>query len=72
MARIVWPNGLVRSEFDLKVDSLGKKLAHVRVGNILMHHALGIEKRTVNRDGMLHDVEIPLTLVVKHRHDDVL
>ena len=37
-----------------------------------MHHALSIEKRTVNRNGMLHDVEIALTLVVEHRHDDVL
>ena len=68
MARIVWPNGLVRSEFDLKVDSLGKKLAHVRVGNILLDHALRVEERSVDRDSVLHDAEITVALVVKHRN----
>ena len=45
---------------------LEKKLAHVRVSNILLDHALGIEEGSVDRDGMLHNAEITIALVIKH------
>src|ERR1700738_5429559 len=49
-----------------------KKLAYVCVGNILLHHALGIEERTVDGDGVLHDAEITVALVVKHGNDHAI
>jgi hypothetical protein len=45
------------------------RLAHVRVGNILLHHALGIKERSVDGDGVLHNAEITVALVIKHGND---
>src|ERR1700693_4443232 len=66
---IFWPADEIATSAARFVE---KKLAHVRVGNILLHHALGIKERSVDRDSVLHDAEITVALVIKHRNDHAI
>src|SRR5713226_9245764 len=40
--------------------------AHIRVGDVLLHHALGVEERAVDGDGVLHDFQELGAIVVIH------
>lgn len=47
-------------------------LAEVRFQYVLQHLALGVEERTVQRDGVAHHVDEPAAVIVKERDDDLL
>src|SRR6516162_1666241 len=47
-------------------------LAEVGVGDVLLNHTLGVEERAVDGDGVLHNAQEPVALVVKHGQDDML
>src|SRR5437870_12323479 len=44
--------------------------AQIRVGDVLLYHALRVEKRAVDGDGVLHHFEEPVPLAVVQRQDD--
>lgn len=44
-----------------------KSLSDVGVGNVLLDHALGVEERTIQSDGMLHHADVLVRFVVEHR-----
>src|SRR5438876_6966420 len=46
--------------------------AQIRVGDVLLYHALRVEKRAVDGDGVLHHFEEPVPLAVVQRQDDAL
>src|SRR5713226_2515163 len=41
--------------------------AQIRVGDVLLHHALRIEERPIDGDGVLHDFQELGAIVVVHR-----
>src|SRR5260370_42051118 len=41
--------------------------AQIRVGDVLLHHSLCVEERSVDGDGVLHDFQEFSALVVVHR-----
>src|SRR5277367_116205 len=47
-------------------------LSQIRVGNVLLDHALGVEERAVDGNGVLHDLDVEARLFVEHRENDVL
>src|SRR5215467_9862161 len=54
-----------------RTERVGKPLAQVGVGNVLLHHALGIEKRSVDGNGMLHDGKVAAAILVEERKNHV-
>src|SRR5580704_10909619 len=50
---------------------MAELISQVRVCDVLLHHALGVEERTVDGDGMLHDLDVEPRLFVKHRKNYV-
>src|SRR5208283_4374254 len=47
-------------------------LAQISVGNILLHHALRVEERTIDRDGVAHHFKVAVAVLKKHRQDYAL
>src|SRR5690242_14114856 len=46
--------------------------AEIRVSDVLLHHALRVEERTIDGDGVLHDLEELVALAVIQGEDDAL
>src|SRR5215471_3283393 len=44
----------------------------IRLHDVLLHHALRIEKRAIERDGVTHDTEEVLLVAIEQRQDDLL
>src|SRR5215472_18738417 len=48
-----------------RAERVRDALAQVGVGNVLLHHALGIEKRSVDGNGVLHDGKVAAAILVE-------
>jgi len=47
----------------------GEKLTQIRIRNVLLHHPLSIEERSVDRNRVLHDFQEFRAIVVVHRQN---
>jgi len=43
----------------------GQRSAHISFHHIVLHHALGVEKRTVERNAVAHHVDEAVTVLVE-------
>ncbi len=56
----------------MRVRMRARRLAQVSVGNILLNHALGVEERAVDGDGVLHHFQPAMAAFVVHRKNHAL